>query len=410
MLRITAAREIVLSSARTIPPLSFQSSRLYQWIYYLASGFIFSAAALRTFLIFQDNPSLGLILIMLAGWLALFLGDNFLVRRLPWSTAVFLIAETGLIMLFLLSTYQDFFACLFALLGMQAMQHYSPRVVSVLMGVFALLTFGALFERIGLLQALALALVYTTLGAFMTAYIWSTRQAGIAQEQEQKLMQDLRDANERLGFHAQKLEQLAAGRERQRLARELHDSVTQTIFSMTLTAQSALLLLELEPSKVADQLDKLDQLAQSTMSEMQDLTLSLASHAISAGGLVSALQHHLEERRRMHNLGVTFEVDGNAPLGASEETGLFRIAQEALNNIVKHANVTRATVRLHLSESAWMEVEDQGAGFDPRQIPGSGRMGLASMRERANEIGWCLHVASGPGAGTCVRVERRKVK
>lgn len=313
-------------------------------------------------------------------------------------------------MLFLLTSKQDFFACLFAILGMQAMQRYSPQTVSVLVGFSAVLTFGALYERIGFLQALALALVYTTLGAFMTAYIWSTRQAGIAQEQEQKLMQDLQHANERLEFHARRQEQLAAGRERQRLARELHDSVTQTIFSMTLTAQSALLLLKLDPSQVASQLDKLDQLAQSTMSEMQELILSLAPHAISGGDLVNALQHHLEECRRRHNLEVALEVDGNAPLHPSEETGLFRIAQEALNNIVKHANVTRATVRMHLSEPAWMEVEDRGVGFDPRQMLGSGRLGLVGMRERADEIGWCLQVASEPGAGTCVRVERRKVK
>jgi signal transduction histidine kinase len=95
----------------------------------------------------------------------------------------------------------------------------------------ALLTFGALFPRIGWLQALALALVYTTLGAFMTAYIWSTRRATIAQEQEQNVMEELQVANERLELHARQREQLAAGRERQRLARELHDSVTQTIFS-----------------------------------------------------------------------------------------------------------------------------------------------------------------------------------
>ena len=82
-------------------------------------------------------------------------------------------------MLFLLTTGQDFFACLFAILGMQAMHRYSPRVVGALMGFSALLIFGALFEQIGLLQALALALVYTTLGAFMTAYIWSTRRAEV---------------------------------------------------------------------------------------------------------------------------------------------------------------------------------------------------------------------------------------
>jgi signal transduction histidine kinase len=399
-------RDAVLSSTRIIPLPLHQSTWLHRWIYYLASGFLFGAAALRAFLIFQDAPFLGLVLLVLAGWLALFIGDNFLAHRLVWSTAVFITAEAGLIMLFLLTTEQDFFACLFAILGMQAMHRYSPRVVGALMSISALLIFGALLERIGLLQALALALVYTALGAFMTAYIWSTRRAEVSQEQEQKLLEELQVANRRLEFHARQQEQLAAGRERQRLARELHDSVTQTIFSMTLTTRSALLLLDCDPSQVAGQLDRLNQLSQSAMSEMQELILRLAPQAVSGGGLVSTLQHHVEECRRMHNLEVTLEVDGSGLLDPAEEASLFRIAQEALNNVMKHAGVSRATIRLHLSKPAWMEVDDSGIGFDPQRVPSRGRMGLAGMRERAAEIDWCLQMESKPGAGTRIRVEQ----
>jgi signal transduction histidine kinase len=394
-----------LSSARLVSPFSLQSTWLYRWIYYLASGFLFSAAALRAYLILQDEPSVSLIMLVLAAWLALFIGDIFLAHRSTWSTAIFITVEAVLIMFLLLATEEDFFACLFAILGMQAMQRYSPRIVAAIMLVSALLTFGALFERTGFLQALALSLVYTTSGAFMTAYIWSTRRATIAQDQEQKLMEELQAANERLELHARQKEQLAAGRERQRLARELHDSVTQTIFSMTLTTQSTLLLLDRDPSQVAGQLDRLTQLAQSAMSEMQELISHLAPQAVSGGGLVKALHHHLEERQRIHNLEVKLDVDGNESLAPVEESGLFRIAQEALNNIVKHAGVTQATIRLHLAEPVWMEVEDQGAGFDLQQIPG-GRMGLAGMRERAAEIGWCLQVESKPEAGTRIRVQR----
>lgn len=366
---------------------------------------MFSAAALRAFLILRDSSFLGWVLLILAVWLALFVGEHFLAQRWHWSTAVFLTAEAGLILLFLLTTEEDFFGCLFAMLGMQAMQRYSARLVSVLIGIFAILTFGALFERTGFLQAMALTLVYTTLGAFMTAYIWSARVAAIAQEQEQKLMEELRAANERLEFRARQQQQLAVGRERQRLARELHDSVTQTIFSMTLTTQSALLLLNREPSQVSGQIERLNQLLYSALSEMQELITRLAPQAVLGGGLASALQHHAEERDRMHNLHVTLEVDGNDTLDPTEEAGLFRIAQEALNNVVKHAEVSRAIVRLHFAEPAWMEVEDCGSGFDPQQIP-NGRMGLAGMRERASEIGWCLQVKSAPGVGTTIRVER----
>jgi signal transduction histidine kinase len=394
-------------SAVPFPSADPKRTWLHRWIYYLAAGLLFSATALRTYFIFKDTPYLGKALPLLAAWLLLFLGNIILSRRLAWSTILFLGLEASLILYLLVASGEDFFAILFAILGMQAMQRYSPREVTILISICAVSTFLALVGRIGLLQALALTLIYSAVGAFMAAYIWSARRAGMAQEQEQKLVEQLQAANKQLEFHTRQQEQLAAGRERQRLARELHDSVTQTIFSMTLTTQSALLLLDRDPAQVTGQLDRLDQLVQSAMAEMQELISRLAPQAVSGGGLACALQSHIDERLRMNNLEVTLEVNGNGTLPPAEEAGLYRIAQEALNNVVKHAGVLQAAIRLHLSEPAWMEVEDRGAGFIPQQIPG-GQMGLAGMRERATEIGWSLEVESTPGAGTRIRLERGK--
>ena len=379
---------------------------LHRWIYYLAAGLMFAAAALRAFIIFQDEPFLSQILLVLAAWLILFLGDAFFARRLTWLTATCLVLEAGLILLLLLTLEQDFFAFLLAILSMQAMQRYSPRVVGILIGLFAVLTFLSLIGPIGALQALALTLSYAALGAFLSAYIWSTRRAGIVQVQQQALVGKLQEANQRLEFHARQQEQLAAGRERQRLARELHNSVTQTIFSMTLTTQSTLLLLERDQGQVRGQLDRLDQLAQSALAEMQVLISRLAPETVTGGGFISTLQRHLDERQRLDNLEVRLEVVGDQRLDPVEEAGMFRIAQEALNNIVKHARVSQAVIRLHFAEPFWMEVEDRGAGFDPEQVQGSGRMGMAGMRERAAEIGWNLRLESSPSHGTRIRVEK----
>ena len=394
-----------LASTISLPHMELNRTWLHRWIYYLAAGLMFAAATLRALIIFQDKPFLGQILLVLAAWLILFLGNAFFARRLPWLTVLLLASEIILTMLLLLTTKQDFFAFLFSILGMQAMQQYSPRVVGLLIGLCAVLTFLALFEPIGPLQAFALALIYSTGGTLLAAYVWSTRRARVVQEQQQRLFGELQEANLQLEFHARQQEQLAAGRERQRLARELHDSVTQTIFSMTLTTQSALILLERQPAQVVGQLDRLDQLSQGAMAEMQELISSLAPQTVS-GGFVSALKRHLEERRRLDNLVVTLEVTGEQPLDPDEQAGLFRIAQEALNNVVKHAHVLQATLRLHLEEPFWMEVEDRGAGFDPQRAPGGGRMGMAGMGERAAEIGWSLRVESSPGAGTLIRVEK----
>ena len=388
-----------MTSIISLPHKELNRTWLHRRIYYLAAGFMFAAAALRAFIIFKDEPLLDQTMLALAAWLFLFLGNTWLANRLPWLSIVILVLETSLILFLLHTTEQDFFAFLFAVLGMQAMHKYSPRVMGVLIGLSAILTYLALVRPNGALQALAMALIYAALGAFLAAYIWSTRRAAIIRAQQQQLVGELHEANLRLEFHARQQEQLAAGCERQRLARELHNSVTQTIFSMTLTTQSALLLLERDQDQVVNQLDRLDQLAQSAMSDIQVVISRMAPQAVSDDGFVAALNEHLEERKRLNNLHVTLELEGDQPLNPAEQAGLFRIAQEALNNVVKHARTSQATVRLHLIEPFWMEVGDRGAGFIPQQIGGSDRMGMTGMRDRAAEIDWALRVESSARAG-----------
>lgn len=395
-----------MTSNISLPHKELNRTWLHRRIYYLAAGFMFAAAALRAIIIFKDEPLLDQTLLALATWLLLFLVNTWLANRLPWLSIVILVLETGLILFLLHTTEQDFFAFLFAILGMQAMQKYSPRTVGVLIGLSALLTYVVLVRSIGALQTLAMALIYAALGAFLAAYIWSTRRAAIIREQQQVLVGELQGANLRLEFHARQQEQLAAGSERQRLARELHDSVTQTLFSMTLATQSALLLLDRDRDQVAAQLDRLDQLAQSAMSEIQLVISRIAPQAVTDGGFVAALKRHLEERQRLDNLDVTLELEGDQPLNPAEQAGLFRIAQEALNNVVKHARTSQATIRLHLTEPFWMEVEDHGAGFNAQQIRGGDQMGMASMSDRAAEIDWILGVESSPRQGTCIRAEK----
>ena len=111
----------------------------------------------------------------------------------------------------------------------------------------------------------------------------------------------------------------------------------------------------------------------------------------------------------MDDLTVSFEVQGSQPLTPAEEQSLFRIAQEALNNVVKHAGVSQAVLRLRLDEPFSMEIEDQGVGFDRQQIQDHGRLGMASMRERAAEIGWGLQVDSSPADGTRIIVQKATI-
>jgi signal transduction histidine kinase len=198
---------------------------------------------------------------------------------------------------------------------------------------------------------------------------------------------------------------IAALEERNRLARELHDSVTQTVFSMNLTSQSALLLYERDLSQVEGQLNRLNQLAQSALSEMQILISELRPEKSTQSDIVSALRKHIADRTLQENLSIIFEVEGDGVLNTFEEQGLFRIAQEAINNIVKHARTENAQITLHLSEPYWMEITDHGQGFDLGKALEKGRVGLCSMQERAEEIGWKIEIISSPGSATRIHVE-----
>ena len=256
-------------------------------------------------------------------------------------------------------------------------------------------------------QAIALTLIFTAGNIFFGAYALATRRAQAARDQNLAFIQQLQEANRQVQDYSIQLEQLAVARERNRMARDLHDSVTQTVFSMTLSTQSALMLLDRDPGRVGAQLERLSQLAKSALSEMQLLVSELHPVKASGGGLVSALRQHLATSRYPESLSVSLQVEGDGTLEPAEEQNLFRILQESLNNIVKHAQATQAHIQLHLTEPFWIQVEDQGRGFDLQQALASGGVGLQAMCERAAEIGWDLQVLTYLGAGTRIRVEKK---
>lgn len=238
------------------------------------------------------------------------------------------------------------------------------------------------------------------------------QELGALNEALQQRLKELQEAHGQLQEYAAQAEELAAVQERNRLARELHDSVTQTIFSMTLTAEAARILLERDPSQAASHLSLLQELAQSALSEMRALIQQLRPTLIEEGGLAVALHQHLAALERREGLKAALQVEGEGQLPRDQEEGLFRIVQEALNNVVKHAHTDTAAVRLQLENGqVSLLIEDQGAGFDPsRSGPAREGFGLTSMRERVEMLGGTLEVRSSPGKGTQVLVQVPKTK
>lgn len=199
--------------------------------------------------------------------------------------------------------------------------------------------------------------------------------------------------------------ELAVAQERSRLARELHDSVTQALFSMTLTTHTVGMLLDRGDTAAALQrLTELEELQRDALGEMRALVFALRPASLDRDGLVQALRTYAAAIERRSRLPITLELDEVDRLPEDVEDALYRITQEALHNITKHARAGSARVRLVIRDrGVLLEVSDDGVGFDPAAVPG-GHLGVAGMRARAGLIGGRLEIESSAGQGTRLTV------
>ncbi len=201
--------------------------------------------------------------------------------------------------------------------------------------------------------------------------------------------------------------QLAVLEERQRLARELHDSVVQSLYSMTLYADAAALAFVAGKQDVTvNHLQELRDTARNAMHDMRLLIFELHPPALEQEGLVAALQVRLAAVEARAGLQTDLTVEGERRLPIVIEQELYRIAQEALNNVMKHARAQHVTVRLQFTDkTACLQVRDDGIGFDPLTARNAGGVGLRSIEERAAKVGGQVALESSPGEGTTVTVE-----
>jgi len=207
--------------------------------------------------------------------------------------------------------------------------------------------------------------------------------------------------NARLYAQAQRL---AALEERQRLARELHDSISQALYAINLAARTARAHLDRDPSKAAGPLDYALNLAAAAFADMRALIFELRPESLEAQGLTAGLARQIDMVRARHGIEVEADLDDEpeVPIGVKE--AIYRVAQEALNNVVKHARATRISLRLATVDATLLlEVCDNGIGFDPG-VCFSGHLGLRSMRERIERLGGNLEIDSRPGGGTRILV------
>jgi len=209
----------------------------------------------------------------------------------------------------------------------------------------------------------------------------------------------------------QQAEQLAVMQERERLAQDLHDLVTQSLYSLTLLAEAARRMIRAgKPERAGEHITRLGENAQDALKEMRLLVYKLRPHALEREGLVGAIQQRLGAVERRAGVKAHLIASETIKLSATLEEALYCIALEALNNSLQHAKASSVTVRIQVvNDSVELEVKDNGNGFDPNGVVDREGIGLAGMRERARKLGGTMCVQSSPGKGTLVSVRLRIV-
>ena len=376
---------------------------------------IYAAVFVRAAAWFDENPPVkagAIWMLVLFG--LLLVSEPWFTRRLPRYPYLYLILQSGLTLaLMLQAPGMDFLPALFLPLSFQAVVFFKAQLGFLWIGAFTLAMSGPLLIGWGWQLPGFASIMINGVGSFMIgSFAYLIQRAEQARQENQRLLAELQAAYHQLQEYAAQVEEYAAARERSRLARELHDSVTQTLFSMNLAVQGAQLLAGNDPQRATEQLDRLQELARSAAGEIQVLVSQLRPRSVNEDGLIAGLRRLAADRERRDGLKILLEMSGDdreEDLPEAASIGLYRIAQEALNNVAKHAKTCDAVVRLNLgSRPRFLEIEDHGAGFEPDKRGHSlDHIGLAGMADRAQELGWTLRIDSQPGAGTRLRVEEQ---
>jgi len=247
-----------------------------------------------------------------------------------------------------------------------------------------------LIHRDGRLVPVEVSAIGTTIDGRFVGIHGATRDVS----ERERLEQDLR----------RQAGELASSQERAHLARELHDSVTQALFSMTLVTRTTEILVDRDSAAAKEQLSSLRDLQREALAEMRALIFELRPGNIEQDGLIAALRTHaaaLQGRIGLPIL-VTSELTERLPLPIEEV--LYRISQEALHNVVKHAAAHQVTIAIERTKGGIrLRIADDGKGFDSARVP-DGHLGLAGMRARAEKIGADFSVSSRSAAGTTIDV------
>lgn len=272
-------------------------------------------------------------------------------------------------------------------------------VTSLIDNLLPMLTGGSLYAT-GLrlpLDNLLRAIIFIFLGYIIHRLVKDMKQR----------TSELAEANRRLSNYTVALEQLAVSRERNRLAREFHDTVAHTLSAVAVQLEATDALKKSDPERADALLAQSLQMTRSGLSETRRAIQALRAAPLEDLGLRNALENLARSAAERNSWALSMELPADLPnLTPDVEHSLYRITEEALRNIGQHARARAVNLSLSLHDGRLrLSVQDDGTGFDPANPEAAGRFGLQGMRERAGEIGAALEITSTPGAGTRLTLE-----
>jgi len=257
---------------------SMERSHEYQGGY-LVGFVLIGVAALRAILFYRGQPNLYLVVSLIVAYLVFYSMEPLLSRRYYWHRWLYFPMQTALVLVLSnLRPFSDFHTILYFPLCIQVFRTFPRRAAVHWMAMFVFLLVTTLIPGMGLWEGFALILLNLASGTFLISHDFLYLRTQADQAESQRLLANLQSAHEKLQEYAAQADELAAARERNRLARELHDSVSQVIFGITLTSQSARLLLEREPTQAPLQIERLQEMTSSALSQLRSLIAELHPH------------------------------------------------------------------------------------------------------------------------------------
>ena len=368
---------------------------------------MWASVALRWTLEFaeQNHPLRWVLNTILIAYAVLMLFNSALIKESDVRAHIYLGVQTMLIIGAMLLYHElDFFAILYMPLGGQAMFILPRRRAINWIVIFSIAILVGQLTQFPFPNGLPFTLLYLA-GLFFVASLSTTMmRTNEARIQSDRLLDELQQAHGQLQEYAGQAKELATAKERNRLARELHDSVAQTLYGLTLQAEAANRKLKAgQTDQVSEYLREIRDSAQQTLQETRLLIFELRPPILEQEGLASALRSRLETVESRSGLKTQIQLQELDQIPVEVEAGLYGVANEALNNILKHAHATSIKVALKKeSNKIVLEIQDNGIGFDVNAVPGG--MGLNGMKERAEQFGGDLQIQSDTN-GTRIRVE-----